>query len=115
MTTRLVTIVETPEFMRRAKVAGLSDDVRTRLIDLLAADPKSGTELGGGLWKLRVARSGGGKSGGYRVVYFFRIEALPVFLLTVFAKNERANISAREQADLVALCDLIAREYGSGQ
>jgi hypothetical protein len=36
----------------------------------------------------------------------------PVFLLTVFAKNERANITAKERAELVGLCDLIAKAYG---
>jgi hypothetical protein len=38
---------------------------------------------------------------------------MPLFLLTVFAKNEKANITRAEQADLIKLCDLIADSYGA--
>jgi mRNA-degrading endonuclease RelE of RelBE toxin-antitoxin system len=38
-----------------------------------------------------------GKSGGARIIYLFSGEALPVFVLAVFAKNEKANISAAER------------------
>ena len=34
-----------------------------------------------------------GKNGGVRVIYYYHNPALPVFLLTVFAKNERDNLS----------------------
>ena len=102
----------TPEFIRRARAAGISDADWAGIVDTLAADPGVGVELGGGLRKLRVARKGGGKSGGYRLLHLYRREGLPVFLLTVFAKNERANISTKEKAELVALCDLIADAYG---
>ena len=43
--------------------------------------------------KLRWARDGRGKSGGERVIYYFHSEAMPLYLLTMFAKNERANLS----------------------
>jgi len=105
------TVVETPEFIRRADAVGVSNEEREDLISLLAANPEAGVALGGGLRKLRVARQGGGKSGGYRVLYFFRTRRLPLFLLTVFAKNEKANISPAEKADLIQLCDLIANTY----
>jgi hypothetical protein len=48
-------------------------------------------ELGGGLIKQRVARSGGGRSGGYRTVIAFRAAQRAVFLYG-FAKSERDNI-----------------------
>jgi hypothetical protein len=112
MTGWLLTVVETPEFLRRARLVGMSDADRAEVVDRLAADPEAGIELGGGLRKVRIARRGGGKSGGYRVLHFYREEGLPVFLLTVFAKNERANITAKERAELVGLCDLIAKAYG---
>jgi hypothetical protein len=108
----LLTIVETPEFVRRSRAAGMTDDEREQLIALLAADPEAGISLGGGLRKLRFARSGGGKSGGYRVIHFYQRRDMPLFLLTVFGKNEQANISAAEQNALVKLCDLIAQSYG---
>ncbi|RAN38525.1 hypothetical protein HY26_03655 [Hyphomonas sp. GM-8P] len=40
---------------------------------------------------------------------------MPLFLPTVFAKNEKANLSRKEQADLIKLCDLIAQTYGGGK
>ena len=85
---------------------------RADVVQALAADPEAGVSLGGDLRKVRIARRGGGKSGGFRVLHFYREEGLPLFLLTVFAKNERANITPKERAELVALCDLIAEAYG---
>jgi hypothetical protein len=41
--------------------------------------------------------------------------SLPLFLLSVFAKNEKANISKTEKADLIELCDLIAQTYEKKQ
>ena len=46
----------------------------------------------GGFRKVRVARKGMGKSGGARVVYIWRNERFPVFLITVFPKNEKENL-----------------------
>ena len=108
------TVVETPEFIRRANDIGLTDEDRENLVFYLARNPEAGVSLGGGLRKVRVARQGGGKSGGYRVLHFFRTPDMPIFLLTVFAKNEKANISQKERTGLIKLCDLIAETYGSG-
>jgi hypothetical protein len=51
----------------------------------------------GGFRNLRVARKGVGKSGGARVVYIWRNEKFPVFLITVFRKNEKENLSMAER------------------
>jgi hypothetical protein len=59
-------------------------------------------ELGGGLIKQRVARPGGGRSGGTRTVIAFRAAQLSVFLYG-FAKNERDNIDDKELGDLKKL------------
>jgi hypothetical protein len=58
--------------------------------------------LGGGLVKQRVARSGGGRSGGYRTVIAYQASRRSVFLYG-FAKSERDNINDRELADLKKL------------
>lgn len=109
--TTLQTVVELPEFLRRAK-AIMGDEERAALVDFVAAHPEAGVSLGGGLRKLRFARPGGGKSGGYRTVYVWGGVEMPIFLVTVFAKNEKDNLGKAEQAELVALSkDLIAR-YG---
>jgi hypothetical protein len=59
-------------------------------------------DLGGNLIKQRVARSGGGRSGGYRAVIAYRALERSVFLYA-FAKSERDNIDARELSDLKKL------------
>ena len=52
-------------------------------------------DLGGGLIKQRVAREGGGKSGGYRTLVFFRQEERAIFAFG-FAKSDQANLSVAE-------------------
>lgn len=104
-------VVELPEFLRRAK-AIMSDDERAALVDYIAANPEAGVSLGGGLRKVRIAREGGGKSGGYRTIYVFGGAHVPIFLVTAFAKNEKDNLSKAEQADLVALSKALLTRYG---
>ena len=48
-----------------------------------------------------------GKSGGVRVIYYVHSDAMPLYLLTVFAKNERANLSKAERNDLAGLVELL--------
>jgi hypothetical protein len=109
--TTLQTVVELPEFLRRAK-AILTEDERAALVDYVAANPEAGVSLGGGLRKLRVARDGSGKSGGYRTIYVFGGTHMPIFLLTVFAKNEKGNLSTAEQAAAIALSKALLATYG---
>lgn len=45
------TVVETPEFIKRASAVGMSDEDRMDVIDQLAANPEAGISLGGGLGK----------------------------------------------------------------
>lgn len=85
----------------------MSRDERDALIDMLAIDPACGTDLGGGLWKVRFGVSGRGKSGGVRVIYFFRNRTRPIYLLDVFAKNEKANLTSAEMDELRKFARLI--------
>ncbi len=109
--TALQTVVELPEFLRRAK-AIMSAEEQSVLVNAVAADPQAGVSLGGGLRKMRIARSGGGKSGGYRTVYVFGGTHMPIFLVTVFAKNEKDNLGKAEQAALVELSKALVQAYG---
>lgn len=90
----------------------MSDEERVALVDYVAANPETGVSLGGGLRKVRIAREGGGKSGGYRTIYVFGGTHVPLFLVTVFAKNEKDNLSRAEQAELVALSKMLLASYG---
>ena len=107
----IVTVVETPEFECRAS-AIMSDDERTALIDYVARNPLSGVPLGGGVRKFRFARKGQGKSGGYRVIHFFNPDdGTPVFLITVFAKNEKANLTRTETEAVKTLGKVLSATY----
>jgi len=79
----------------------------------LAAHPAAGDliEGTGGVRKLRWARDGRGKSGGVRVIYYFHSEAMPLYLLTMVAKNERANLSKAERNALAGLVDVLAQVW----
>lgn len=112
--THLQTVVELDSFLRRAK-AIMSDEERMGIVTWLAANPEAGVSLGGGLRKMRVPRAGSGKSGGYRTIHVFGGTHMPLFLLTVFAKNEKDNLSRSEQADLVEMSKRIIAAYGGSQ
>lgn len=60
-------------------------------------------DLGGYLFKKRIARRDGGKSGGYRTILGFRkSDSERIFFLYGFPKNARANITSRERTALSA-------------
>jgi hypothetical protein len=65
----------------------------------------------GGFRKVRVARKGMGKSSGARVVYIWH-ERFPVFLIAVFPKNEKENLSMAERNALKKRADSIFETYG---
>ena len=108
----LVTVVGTAEFGRRAKRSMTQAD-RDALGVYLASNPQAGVQLGGGVRKLRFARRGEGKSGDYRVIHFFQKgSGLPLFLITMFAKSEKANLTADETAMVVQAGEALAENYG---
>lgn len=107
----MITVAELPEYIRRAEKL-LSDAERRDVVDYLAIHPKAGDvmEGTGGVRKLRWGRGGrgkSGKSGGVRVVYYFHSEAMPLYLLALFAKNEQANLSKAERNELAGLVDIL--------
>jgi hypothetical protein len=63
-------------------------------------------DLGGGVIKQRIARPGGGKSGGFRTLILFRIRERAIFVHG-FAKNERDNITDDELLALKKLASLL--------
>lgn len=93
------TVIETPAYLGAAKDAGMGADELQAVVDLVAANPAAGEIMPGcgGARKLRVARPGKGKSGGYRVITYFAGQDVPVFLLTVFPKNMKSNLTKAEQ------------------
>lgn len=99
------TVVETPAYLDAAKAARMSSAERDEAVRMLAADPRAGELIvgSGGCRKVRLAGKGKGKSGGYRLITYFAYDGAPVFLLTVFSKGERADLSQSERNALAAL------------
>lgn len=95
------TVVETPSYLKVANKL-FSEEERADIVELVAADPECGDLIRGtgGFRKVRVTRKGMGKSGGARVVYIWRNERFPLFLITVFPKNEKENLSMAERNTL---------------
>ena len=112
MATAPVTVVETAAFIARAK-GRMTEAERLALIDGIARNPECGDVIeGGGIRKLRFAVGGRGKSGGVRVIYYYHSEALPVFLLTVFAKRERDDLTQAEVNSLAKTVKAVPKSYG---
>ena len=93
------TVVETPAFLHDARALGLSEAERLVIVTWIAANLAAGDviEGTGGARKVRFAGKGKGKSGGYRVITFYSGPDIPVFLLNIFAKNEKTDLAQIER------------------
>ena len=82
---------------------------------MLAMDPDCSEVIPGtgGFRKVRVARAGMGKRGGARVIYILRGEAFPIFLITVYAKNEKENLTQHERNQMAKRANEIFAKYRS--
>jgi hypothetical protein len=83
----------------------------------IAANPAAGKPIEGtgGARKVRFAGKGKGKSGGYRVITFFTGADIPVFLLNVFAKNEKTDLAPKERRVLKSVLADMVETYRSGR
>ena len=106
------TVVETPMYLRAAEDL-YSEADREEIVRTIAAYPEAGDLMRGtgGYRKLRFARSGMGKRGGARVVYLYGGEDLPIFLITVYAKSEKGNLSKAEQNALAKMAKSFFADY----
>ena len=107
-----MTVVETPVFLRDA-AAALTERERSELVSYLAANPEAGEIMPetGGARKLRWRAQGRGKRGGTRAIYYYHDESLPLFLLNVFAKNEKANLTNAERNEIKKLLPRLVAGY----
>jgi hypothetical protein len=88
-------IFKTKSFSRLARDAGITDpELVTAAVEVNRGEYEA--DLGGGVFKNRLARSGAGKRWGYRVILFFRKNER-LFYAYVFAKSDRDNISQKEK------------------
>ena len=109
------TVVELPEFIKCAKKLGLSDEEREAIVDLISSNPDAGDEISGtgGMRKLRIAGKVKGKSGGYRAITFFSGVDSPVFLVTIYGKSQKENVTDAEKNAMKSLASAIVDIYRS--
>jgi hypothetical protein len=107
-----MTVVETAEFLRKAKPL-LSEPERAELVAFIAANPEAGEIISetGGVRKIRWALPGMGKRGGARVIYYYHSERLPIFLLSAYAKGRKENLSKAEQNAMKRLVPALVAGY----
>lgn len=73
------------------------------LISLLSENPTTGTSLGENCFKIRIAiaSKNKGKSGGARIITYLILKDKSVFLLTIYDKAEKQNITEKELKELI--------------
>lgn len=95
---RVLRVFASKGFVRFARKSGLTD----AYLCSAARDIQAGridADLGGGLYKQRVARKNEGKSGGFRTIVMFHSGTYCIFVYG-FAKKDKADITQRELAEL---------------
>jgi hypothetical protein len=111
------TVVATQSFDAAVKATKMSEGEVDDATDTIAGNPQGGVVLAGtgGVRKARLAGRGKGKSGGYRVVWWFGGGDIPVFLLTVFGKDEKDNLSQAERNALKRLTATLRDSLGTSR
>jgi len=96
----------------RAADALLSEREQQVIEAHLLATPDAGAVIAGtgGVRKLRFGVAGRGKRGGVRVIYYYRATVGRIYLITVFAKNARTDMTMSEKAELRRLTSSLDRE-----
>ena len=105
-------VVETPSYLRAASVI-FSQAERDDVVTMVATEPECGEVMQGtgGFRKVRVGLRGVGKRGGARVIYIFRNDEFPVFLIAAYSKNTKGNLTKRERNELAKMADQIFTKY----
>lgn len=106
-------ILMTPTFLRQAQAVGLTDDELQDIAVTIADDPQVGDIIAGtgGARKLRHGHGSKGKSGGIRTIHYFGGEKVPVFLLAVYGKNAKSNLTKAERNRLAEALPHIVDAY----
>ena len=101
------TFKEMESFTRKWKDLGLTDDDLRVLQELLLKDPKVGDVIPGasGIRKVRIPVEGIGKRSGGRVIYIDIEVKESIYLLDVYAKNEKTDLTEKEKKLLAKLVE----------
>ena len=96
---RSMEFIETPTFTRLLTEL-LTDDDYTALQNVLVVNPERGDIIkgSGGIRKLRHALPGRGKSGGVRVIYYWLRDDSQIFMLLIYPKSKKDDLTDQETA-----------------
>jgi hypothetical protein len=108
------TVIQTPTFLADAEAAGLEAGEIAEMVATIAANPQIGDIIPGTGGARKVRFGGKGKSGAYRVITYYAAEDVPVFLLALVDKGQRADISQADRNALRQILGTLADEYREG-
>ncbi len=90
-----------------------SEDEHLEFIDFIARNPEAGDLMPatGGVRKIRWGRPGMGKRGGVRVIYFYHDPRMPLYLLMIYAKAQREDLSPEARRTVQGLVARLKHAY----
>lgn len=106
------TFKEVPSFTAKWQSLGLDDEDLRTLENILLRDPKTGAAIPGtgGIRKIRIPIEDSGKRGGGRVIYVDIEVKECIYLLNVYAKNEKTDLTEKEKKLLKKLVGILKEE-----
>lgn len=106
-------VLETHAFQKGCKEIGVTEEDVYNMTIFIAQNPDAGDLIKGtgGARKIRFPLGSKGKSGGCRVITYYVAEDIPVFLLDIFSKSEKINLSKKERNELKEILDGLAEDY----
>ena len=112
-TNEWLTLVEIESFVKKADKF-LQVDELDNLKQMLANTPEIGAIIphSGGIRKVRISAQQKGKSGGARVIYYFHNSKMPLFLLDVYVKSEKIDLTKEELTKFRDLTEHLRKNYG---
>lgn len=104
----MFTFIELQGFSKRRQVL-LPDDEFRAFQEVLIEDPEAGDTIAGtgGFRKIRWSRSGMGKRGGVRVIYYNVSRKGRIYLALVYPKNEQDDLTEEQKKVLKQLSDML--------
>ena len=106
-------MVEVEPFPSKADLVWKEEE-RLEFINFIANHPMAGDRIpgSGGIRKVRWLGQGKGKRGGVRVIYYYHDPSFPLFLLTVYAKSKKDDLSSEELRAMRKLVVELRSSYG---
>lgn len=106
------TFIEVPQFTKKWKELGLSDESLRELQNILLKNPKAGDTIQsiGGLRKIRIPLENAGKRGGGRVLYVDIELKEIIYFVNVYTKNEKDDLTEDEKKAFKAVIKFLKEE-----